>query len=125
MNTRKEAKKIFRYIVFAAVAWYVLICSEPLLAAQNQTYGRENPFAKISRPAASSPMAPLLTSLGADEEKPELFMQTVMLKFLDAKSLQQAVSRMSSEYGTVAVNQKNNSLIICDTKENLEILCRR
>jgi type IV pilus assembly protein PilQ len=26
---------------------------------------------------------------------------------------------MSSEFGTVAVNQKNNSLIICDTKENL------
>jgi protein transport protein HofQ len=122
MNTRKEAKKIFRYIVFAIVALSVLIHSEPLLAVQNQplSIGRENPFAKISRPAASNPMKPLLTSLGADEEKPELFMKTVMLKFLDAKSLQQAVSRMSSEYGTVAVNEKNNSLIICDTKGNLD-----
>jgi Flp pilus assembly secretin CpaC len=122
MNTLKDAKKIFRHIVFAIVALSVLIHSEPLLAVQNQTLlvGRENPFAKISRPAPSSPMTSLLTSINADEEKPELFMQTVMLKFLDAKSLQQAVSRMSSEYGTVAVNQKNNSLIICDTKENLD-----
>lgn len=122
MNTLKDAKKIFRYLVFTIIVLYVLLHSEPLLAEQNQTLsiGRENPFAKISRPATSSPMTSILTALGTDEEKPELFMRTVMLKFLDAKSLQQAVSRMSSEYGTVAVNQKNNSLIICDTKENLD-----
>ena len=121
MNTRKHAKKVFCYIILAIAAWYVLIQSQPLLASQNQPLpvGRENPFAKISRPATPSPVAALLTSLDSDEEKPELFMQTVMLKFLDAKSLQQAVEKMSSEYGTVAINQKNNSLIVCDTKENL------
>jgi len=121
MNTRKHAKKVFCYIILAIAAWYVLIQSQPLLASQNQPLpvGRENPFAKISRPATPSPVAALLTSLDSDEEKPELFMQTVMLKFLDAKSLQQAVEKMSSEYGTVAINQKNNSLIVCDTKESL------
>ena len=121
MNTRKHAQKIFCYIIFAIAAWYVLIRSQSLLAAEKQAIpvGRANPFAQISRPERPGPVAAILTSLGSDEKRPELFMQTVMLKFLDAKSLQQAVSRMSSEFGTIAVNQKSNSLIICDTKENL------
>ena len=121
MNTWKHAKKVFCYIIFAIAAWYILVQSQPLLAVQNDAIpvGRSNPFAKIARPTAPSPVAALLTSLGSEEEKPDLFMQTVMLKFLDAKSLQQAVTKMSSEYGTVTVNQKNNSLIICDTEEHL------
>ena len=120
MNNQKHTKIAFCYIIFAFAAWGVLIQSRPLMAAQNESLpvGRTNPFAKITRPTNPNPVTELLTSLGSDG-RPELFMQTVMLKFLDAKSLQQAVIKMSSEYGTVAVNQKNNSLIICDTKEHL------
>ncbi|MHC4807583.1 MAG: type II secretion system protein GspD, partial [Planctomycetota bacterium] len=81
--------------------------------------GRDNPFAKIVRPATPNPLTALLTSSDADEEKPELFMQTVMLKFLDAKSLKEAIETMSSEYGSIAINLANNSLILCDTKERL------
>jgi Flp pilus assembly secretin CpaC len=119
MITRKNTKRIFYYIVFMLTAWYVPIQPQLLLAAQDDTIGRTNPFAKIPRPPSASPASALLTSLGSDEEKPELFMQTVMLKYLDAKSLQQVVGVMCSEFGTVAVNQKSNSLIICDTKERL------
>jgi len=121
MNNQKHAKTIFSCIILAIAMWYVLVQFQPVLGAENQPLpvGRDNPFAKITRPTKSSPVTALLTSLGSDEEKPELFMQTVMLKFLDAKSLQQVVGMMSSEYGTVAINEKNNSLIICDTKENL------
>jgi len=43
-----------------------------------------------------------------------------MLKFLDAKSLKQAIDNMSSAHGAIAINEKNNSLIVCDTKEQLE-----
>jgi len=120
MNTRKNTKKIF-CIVFMLTVWHVPAQPRLLLAAQNETIpvGRANPFAKISRPATTSPVTTLLTSLGSDEEKPELFMQTVMLKYLDPKSLQQVVGVMCSEFGAVAVNQKSNSLIICDTKERL------
>lgn len=121
MNNQKHAKTIFSSIILAIAMWYVLVQFQPVLGAEKQPLpiGRDNPFAKITRPTKSSPVTALLTSLGSDEEKPELFMQTVMLKFLDAKSLQQAVGMMSSEYGIVAINEKNNSLIICDTKENL------
>jgi protein transport protein HofQ len=120
MNNQKHTKTVFCYIIFALAAWGIQIQSRPLLATQNASLpvGRMNPFANITKPTNPSPVTELLTSLGSDD-RPELFMQTIMLKFLDAKSLQQAVSKMSSEYGTVAVNQKNNSLIICDTKEHL------
>ena len=121
MNNHKKPRKNLYYIIFAIAAWYVLVQSQPLLAAQSEglAMGRTNPFAKIARPTSPNPLSALLTSSDSEQERPKLFMQTVMLRFLDAKSLQQVVSRMSSEYGTVAVNQKSNSLIICDTKENL------
>jgi type II secretory pathway component GspD/PulD (secretin) len=81
--------------------------------------GRENPFAKI--PRAVTPVTPIaLQSSQPIEAAPELFVQTVMLKFLDAKSLKQAIDNMSSGYGAIAINEKNNSLIVCDTKEQLE-----
>jgi type IV pilus assembly protein PilQ len=44
----------------------------------------------------------------------------VTLKFLDAKSLKGAVDRMSSAYGSIATDENTNSLIICDTQENIE-----
>jgi type II secretory pathway component GspD/PulD (secretin) len=54
-----------------------------------------------------------------DEPKPELFVETVTLKFLDAKSLKASISNMSSTYGSMEPDGKSNSLIICDTNENL------
>jgi Flp pilus assembly secretin CpaC len=121
MNNQKHIKTVFSYIILAVGLLYVTAQYEPVLGAESALLpvGRDNPFAKITRPTNPSPIAALLGTSKYDEEKPELFMQTVMLKFLDAKSLQQAVSMMCSEFGTVAINQKNNSLIICDTKENL------
>ena len=55
-----------------------------------------------------------------DEPKPELFVETATLKFLDAKSLKASIMNMSSEYGSMEPDSKGNSLIICDTNENLE-----
>jgi type II secretory pathway component GspD/PulD (secretin) len=84
-----------------------------------QEVGRENPFAKITR--VIKPVTPtVLQSSQTIEVAPELFVQTIMLKFLDAQSLKQAIDNMSSMYGTMAVNKTNNSLIVCDTEERLE-----
>jgi type II secretory pathway component GspD/PulD (secretin) len=52
--------------------------------------------------------------------KPELFVETATLKFLDVQNLQNIVGQMTSEYGSISADTKTNSLIICDTKENLE-----
>jgi type IV pilus assembly protein PilQ len=51
------------------------------------------------------------------EEKPELFLESVTLKFLDARNLANTISNMSSEYGEISVDTKSNSLIICDTND--------
>jgi len=84
-----------------------------------QEVGRENPFAQI--PRSVTPVTPIaLQSSQVIEAIPELFVRTIMLKFLDAKSLRQAIEKMSSVYGTIAINEKNNSLIVCDTKEQLD-----
>ena len=54
------------------------------------------------------------------QSRPPLFVKTVTLKFLDAKNLKTALDKMSSDFGNIAVNGNTNSLIICDTEENLE-----
>ncbi len=121
MNKPKYAKKIFLCIILTICAGYSPTQSQPTLDTQKitQEVGRENPFAKIPRSVKTvTPIA--LQSSQPIELAPELFVQTIMLKFLDAKSLKQAIDKMSSVYGTMAINEKNNSLIVCDTKERLE-----
>lgn len=121
MNNPKIMKTIFFHIILAIVISYVTAQSEPATGAESRLLpvGRDNPFAEISRNVRA-------TSRDVDnfsesvEEKPELFMQTVTLKFLNAKSLMVALENMLSVYGTIATGEENNSLIICDTKENLE-----
>jgi type II secretory pathway component GspD/PulD (secretin) len=120
MNKSKCIKRII-CIILIICACYDSAQSQPTLDAQDiaQEVGRENPFAKIPRPV--TPVAPIpVHSSQTIEVAPDLFVQTVMLKFLDAKSLMQAINNMSSTYGTMAINEKNNSLIVCDTKERLE-----
>ena len=51
--------------------------------------------------------------------KPELFVETITLKFLDARSLKASITNMSSEFGSMEPDSKGNSLIICDTQETL------
>lgn len=83
--------------------------------------GRDNPFARLVEKEIPRALPTVTVSgvTGAGEYDPELLIQTVLLKFLDAKSLKQAINNMSSEYGSIAANEKNNSIIVCDTKENL------
>ena len=122
MNLKYTYKIILCFVI--AAAW--LFCSGA--GSQNNqdrqnkesNLGRNDPFAQLSKietlPAAQIAAEPVATSA----ETPELFVQTVMLKFLDAESLKQAIDNMSSGYGSISINKKNNSLIICDTKERLE-----
>lgn len=78
--------------------------------------GRENPFAALELDAPESKPTPVPVP---PEESPDLVMDTVVLKFLDATSLRTVLERMVSPYGAVAVNEANNSVVVCDTVENL------
>jgi protein transport protein HofQ len=50
---------------------------------------------------------------------PEVQLETIVLKFLDAKTLKGALDKMVTPYGAVAVNEKTNSVVVCDTAESL------
>lgn len=120
MNKQKYAKIISCFAISTICVWYGLGQSQPVLRAQSKasTVGRENPFAKI--PRAIRPVSPIaLQSSQTGQELPVLFVETVNLKFLNAATLSSAIKNMSSRYGSISVDPKSNSLIICDTKESL------
>ena len=77
--------------------------------------GRENPFAELM---TASP-EPVALPTERMEERPDLVLETVVLKFLDATSLKTVLDRMVTPFGMVAVNQKNNSVVVCDSAENM------
>lgn len=119
MNRPKYVKVILYCVILAISVWYGLAQSQPVLGAQSKasTVGRENPFAEIPRAVQS--VSPATIRSSSEEEAPELFVETVKLKFLDAATLSAAIKSMSSPYGSISADPKSNSLIICDTKENL------
>ena len=82
--------------------------------------GRSNPFEKIRKPEV--PWEPQAHAIPIDTpiEEPNLFVETVMLKFLDTTSVQQALKGMCSEFGSIVANKNNNVLIICDTRERVD-----
>jgi type II secretory pathway component GspD/PulD (secretin) len=78
---------------------------------------RRNPFAALL--TQEKPEVPVVEESPIVAEALELSLETIVLKFLDAKSLKDVLDRMISPYGTVAINEKNNSVIVCDTPEKL------
>jgi len=83
-----------------------------------QDIGRENPFAAIPRNLKPIPRKLVQTSQLV-EESPELFLETITLRFLNAENLENVVKNMSSAYGSITSDKNTNSLIVCDAKEVL------
>lgn len=115
MKRLRRVTRAWIGLVFVLVVPAVLVHAE---AANDQAgrIGRENPFGEIMTvpvPAAVPQTRRVV------EEIPELSLETVVLKFLDATSLKTVLDSMVRPFGTVAVNKENNSVIICDTPENL------
>lgn len=121
MNKHRYAKMIFFGIILTVVFWYSWTQAQPANSESNSTaeVGRDNPFESFignEKPAAQK----ISQTSQLVEEKPELFVETVTLKFLGAGNLKPALAGMSSKNGSVSIDDKSNSLIVCDTKENLE-----
>ena len=79
--------------------------------------GRENPFATIPRNKKPTPQVILASPQTVQEILPVLYLETITLKFLNARNLEGIVKSMSSPYGSTAADDSTNSLIICDTKK--------
>ena len=80
--------------------------------------GRSNPFAKIPRTKKIVPQK-VFGASQSNEELPELFLETVTLKVLEARSLAAVVKGMLSRYGSVSTDAKTNSLIITGPADKL------
>ena len=85
-----------------------------------ETTGRDDPFAGAFGDFGSpQPQNPVSNSV-MNDTKPHLYVRTVTLKFLKANNLKIALDRMITQYGAISVDDNTNSLIICDTNDNLE-----
>lgn len=97
---------------------FFLISSLPTVSYSEKNNNRiveqSDPFGSLLQPNEPKIDEPLQAKI------PELELATVNLKFLEAEDLQRAVSVMSSEYGSVEVNSKTNTLMICDIPEKVE-----
>ncbi|AQT69766.1 General secretion pathway protein D [Anaerohalosphaera lusitana] len=54
------------------------------------------------------------------KERPAMFIESMMLKYLDAEKVLPAVGSLLTEWGSAAVDENTNTLIICDSRENLD-----
>jgi type II secretory pathway component GspD/PulD (secretin) len=88
-------------------------------AKAETTAGRDDPFAAGAGFGDIIPQ-PQSSSLSGEHTKPALFVRTVTLKFLKAANLKNALDKMTTEYGAIGVDDNTNSLIICDTNDNLQ-----
>jgi type IV pilus assembly protein PilQ len=82
--------------------------------------GREDPFSQLPEEKNTSVSQGVSDVAGIKERTPELFLETITLKFLNAGSVKTVLEGLCSEYGRITVDSKSNSLIICDTKQGLE-----
>ncbi len=125
---------LFRFLaVPVAVAW--LFATVPAANAQAriedavlENIGKENPFEvvrqiadvkrnvihRITRPEAA------VDSQAVVEQIPPITIDTVMLKFLQASSLEPVINRLLSPYGHVSVDALSNTIIVADAVENVQ-----
>ena len=126
MNKRKHVIAVLCCVLLAVGAEPQAARSEPkesdILESGIIEIGRTNPFARLPKLEAlvQRQLQAQKSAIELPEDMPDLFVKTVILKFLTAVDLQQAIVNMSSQYGSIVANSKNNSLIICDTMEKLD-----
>ncbi len=79
-------------------------------------FGRDDPFGGGFGDAQSN----VIEGVDLADTKPPLIVRTVSLKFLNATNLKTAIDKMSSCNGSISINDSTNSLIVCDTEENVK-----
>lgn len=96
-----------------------------------ESVGKENPF-EVVRPIVEAKKKLISKMLKPGEYisaqqqiveiLPDMYMQTVMLKFLRAESLEPVASNLLSAYGKISIDSATNSIIICDTDDKVQMI---
>jgi type II secretory pathway component GspD/PulD (secretin) len=103
---------------FVLLASGIGLCAEQT-AGPAATVGRDDPFAGGFGGFNTEQQPNTTVNQVQVNSKPALFVRTVTLKFLSAANLKNALDKMSSEHGSIGVDDNTNSIIVCDTNENL------
>lgn len=100
-----------------------VVSAKAALTAMLSTYGtisvveRSNSIVVCDVPRNLKEIAKEAAAL--DTKTPGLVVATVNLRFLQANNMVQVLSKMLSQYGSVAANDITNTVILCDTRENV------
>jgi type II secretory pathway component GspD/PulD (secretin) len=91
----------------------------------SQAVGRQDPFTEavslvpLDGDQDAPPAGLNSVSVRSTAGRPELFMETVMLRFLQASNMEPVIKMMVTDWGSVAVDKETNSLIVCDSQKQL------
>lgn len=123
MNERMRKLIVFTIFVLAVSVGYGedrKTSGTDQITSEAASVGRDDPFAGALGGVVpeAQPDVPLNNAESVSPKQP-LFVQTVVLKFLKAGNLKAALDKMISVRGGIAVDESTNSLIVCDTNENL------
>jgi len=109
---------VFLLFIFSGVSRLNSAPDETVVQEVLENVGKEDPFEAV-KPFANVNQAQVPVTY-AQDYTPDLFVETVMLKFLKATNIEDAIRTMSSDHGNITTDEETNSLIICDTAEKLE-----
>ncbi|MCK5175598.1 MAG: hypothetical protein KAR47_19545, partial [Planctomycetes bacterium] len=97
-------------------------------AQASEPVGKEDPFEMVV-PIADAKKSIIQKLIGSNEqevavvvEAPELFVEAIMLKFLQASNLELVVTSLTSSYGAVSTDAETNTLLIVDSRERLDMI---
>lgn len=120
-------KHINKFIILGCLVLAAFITTDMAHSEPTQPLeqvGKQDPFEMVK------PLVDFKTNLiqktGRQQEDvyvevaPELFVESIMLKFLRAANIENIAANMNSDYGAVTVDEATNSLIVCDARENLD-----
>jgi type IV pilus assembly protein PilQ len=113
LKTNKYKKLLFAAILLSLLSLTIVVhgAGEPSIDINEIT--KSNPFLQLTSSQNHTPATATIV------EKPDLFVETATLKFLDAKSLKTTIEPMLTTNGKMEPDSTGNTLIICDTNENL------
>jgi len=124
MKTSNFLKLFVCCVMIAMLGFAGHVRAEQAGSITLEQIGKEDPFEVVS-PIVEAKKKIVQRFTGKTkiiEVIPDMFVETVMLKFLRAGNLERVVTNLNSDYGTIAVDQETNSLIICDNAEKLAMI---
>jgi type II secretory pathway component GspD/PulD (secretin) len=112
-------KSLFLCVLVCGLLFFGVLLAGGIGAQESP--GTRDPFGNFSleEPAAPASAAENLNPQSFPDIK-QLSVQTVMLKFLRAENLKEAIIGMHSPFGKVSIDPGTNSVILCDFPEYLD-----